>query len=349
MDLILAPWHSFADLIQWALENLANFTGDAGLAIILFTLLIKTIMLPLTIKSVRSTLAMQELQPKIKQLQKKHGKDRQALSEETMRLYAEHGVNPASGCLPMLAQMPIFFALYYAVKDLAGAGGGLWDQGFLWLQDLAEPDKWMLFGTVPVVPIAFLAAIFQFVQMRMSRPAGQGKPSDPQQAAMQGMMNFMPLMVIVFGWSFASGVVLYWATQSLYSVIQQWFITGWGSMKDWFPWLPEMPEHRRLGAKKASEQKKGVPADGEPVQMGGLFGWMQGKARAVEERQRERLEREQAVQTEEAEQAEDDLEPDVSAPEGFTSLNVQGGRARRRGRAGKVQGGSGDHEKRTSG
>ncbi len=63
------------------------------------------------------------------------------------------------------------------------------------------------------------------------------------------MMNFLPITVVLFGWGFASGPVIYWVTQSVYSVIQQWLITGWGSMKDWFPWLPEMPEHRRLGYK----------------------------------------------------------------------------------------------------
>ncbi len=81
----------------------------------------------------------------------------------------------------------------------------------------------------------------------MMRPAGQGKVSDPQQAMMNTMMNFMPLMVVVFGWGFASGPVIYWVTQSVYSVVQQWFITGWGSMSDWIPGLPELPEHKRLG------------------------------------------------------------------------------------------------------
>ena len=84
---------------------------------------------------------------------------------------------------------------------------------------------------------------------RMMRPANQGKITDPQQAMMNTMMNFMPLMVIFFGWSFASGAVLYWATQSIYGIIQQWFITGWGKLNDYIPNLPELPEHKRLGYK----------------------------------------------------------------------------------------------------
>lgn len=331
MDLILTPWHEFVDLIEWCLRELAVFTGSGGLAIIIFTIIAKTILLPLTVKSVRSTMAMQELQPKIKDLQKKHGKDRQKLSEETLKLYAEHGVNPASGCLPMIAQMPIFFALFFSIRDLSSNGGNHFSQGFLWIKDLSEPDRWALL-VIPVVPLAILAGVFQFVQMRMSRPAGQGKVRDPQQAMMQGMMNFMPLMVVIFGWNFASGVVLYWAIQSLYSVIQQWFITGWGSLKDWFPWLPEMPEHRRLGHRKPDERPKPATAQGEQAQMGGFFGWMQSKTKEIQERQEERAR--QYTQQQEVE-SENEMTADVEeeeTPEGVVTISARGGQARRRGK-----------------
>ena len=93
---------------------------------------------------------------------------------------------------------------------------------FLWLSDLSEPDPYK------ILPI--LAGLFQFVQTKMMRPSGQGKITDPQQAMMNTMMNFMPLMVIFFGWSFISGAVLYWAIQSVYSVVQQWLIGGWGAI-----------------------------------------------------------------------------------------------------------------------
>lgn len=345
MDLILGPWRAFEELVEWGLVELADFTGNGGLAIIIFTLIVKTILLPLTIKSVRSTLAMQELQPKIKELQKKHGKDRQAISQETMQLYADHGVNPASGCLPMLAQMPIFISLFFAIRNLSSGREGHFADGFLWIQELGEPDRWTL-GFVPIVPIAILAGLFQFVQMRMSRPANQGKVRDPQQAMMQGMMNFLPFMVIIFGWTFASGVVLYWAAQSLYSVIQQWFITGWGALKDWAPWLPELPEHRRLGAKKAAQAKtKNVVVSGEERELGGLFGWMQKKSSEIEKRQQERAEQlnEQDVQS--SSEPEVEIEEETDEPEGVVTISASGGQARRRGRRRRtrqVQGGSGD-------
>ncbi|MDI3339607.1 MAG: YidC/Oxa1 family membrane protein insertase [Sphaerobacter sp.] len=245
-------WNEFVGLIEFGLRYLADHTGSAGLSVIVFTILLKTVLLPLTVKAVRSTSAMQEIQPKLKELQKKYGKDRQRLSQETMKLYQEHGINPAAGCLPLLLQMPIFFGLYFAIRSLSESGTGTWANPFLWLPSLASPDPFHL------LPI--LAGLFQLMQTKMTRPAGQGKITDPQQQMMNTMMMFMPLMVIAFGWNFPSGPVLYWAVSALYSVIQQWFITGWGSLLDWMPFLPDLPEHRRLGyqdpAKRAAAREK---------------------------------------------------------------------------------------------
>lgn len=232
-------WDQFVNLIEWGLAWTAGHTGSSGIAIILFTIVIKTLLLPLTIKSVRSTAVMQELQPKIRELQKRYGQDRQRLSAETMKLYQEYGVNPMSGCLPVLLQIPVFFGLYFAIRNLSTHDGGNWSNGFLWIPNLAQPDP------LHILPI--LAGLFQFVQTRMTRPAGQGKFQDPQQQMMYTMMMFMPLMVVIFGWNFAAGPVLYWVVSALYSVVQQWLINGWGGMRDWFPFLPDLPEHRRLG------------------------------------------------------------------------------------------------------
>jgi YidC/Oxa1 family membrane protein insertase len=103
---------------------------------------------------------------------------------------------------------------------------------------------------------------------------------------MQTMMNFMPIMVVIFGWTFAAGPVLYWATQSAYSVVQQWFITGWGAMKDWLPWLPDLPEHRRLGHRK--EPLQSFAGEGGEVQPTGFMARLQARTQDLEERQRER-------------------------------------------------------------
>ncbi|HET9017811.1 MAG TPA: YidC/Oxa1 family membrane protein insertase [Thermomicrobiaceae bacterium] len=252
-------WSQFVDLIQYGLRFFADYLGSAGISVIVFTIIFKTILLPLTVKAVRSTYAMQEVQPKIKELQKKYGKDRQKLSAETMKLYQEHGVNPAAGCLPMILQMPIFFGLYFAIENLSRAGGGVWSQSFLWMPNLSQPDP------IHVLPI--LAGLFQFIQTKMTRPAGQGKAVDSQQQMMNSMMTFMPLMVVAFGWRFSSGPVIYWTVSAVYSAIQQWFITGWGSMRDWFPFLPDLPEHRRLGYQSPEQRAAAREKAGT-----GLFG-----------------------------------------------------------------------------
>ncbi len=265
-------WNQYVQLLTWALDGLAGIFHSGGLAIIAFTIIIKTILLPLTVQSIRSSKAMQELQPKIKELQKKHGKDRQRLTQETMALYQQYRVNPMAGCLPMLLQIPVFLGLYNAILHLSNEGAGVWDQSFLWIPDLSRPDP------LHILPI--MAAVFQFVQTKMMRPSGMGKIDDPQQAMMNTMMNFMPLTVILFGWNFAAGPVIYWATQSIYSVIQQWFITGWGSLKDWVPMLPEMPEHKRLGYRPPRSLDDVVVVGGEggqPVKAGGLSGWFQAQ------------------------------------------------------------------------
>jgi len=262
-------WGQFVRAIESALRYTADLTGSAGVAVIILTIIFKTILLPLTVKSLRSMSSMQELQPKIKDLQKKYAKDRQKLSAETMKLYQEHGVNPAAGCLPMLLQVPIFFGLYFAIRALSANGGGVWNDPFLWLPNLAKADPYH------ILPIG--AGIFQFVQTRMARPRNQGKAADPQQQMMNTMMTFTPLMVVVFGWTFASGPVIYWAVSAIYSAVQQYFITGWGSMLDWLPFLPDLPEHRRLGYEAPEKKAKRREQAGEQK---GLFGLLNKQIQA---------------------------------------------------------------------
>ncbi len=281
MDVNIPIWNQYVHLLVLALDWLATTFHSAGLAIIAFTFIVKTLMLPLTVKSIRSSKAMQDLQPKIKELQKKHGSDRQRVSQETMALYQQYQVNPMAGCLPMLIQIPIFLGLYNAIMTLSTSGAGFWNQGFWWLPSLAQPD--------PIHLLPIVAGLFQFVQTQMMRPANQPKSTDPQQAMMNSVMNIMPLTVVFFGWSFAAGPVLYWATQSVYSVIQQWFITGWGNFLKWAPFLPELPEHRRLGYRPPRDlDDVVVVSGGEPVYAPGPMGWMQRK---MNEAQKQAMER----------------------------------------------------------
>jgi YidC/Oxa1 family membrane protein insertase len=282
----LAPavpiWDQYVSFVRWVLEELGNILGNGGLAIIAFTIIVKTILLPLTIKSTRSTKAMQELAPKIKEIQKKHGADRQAASAEQMALYQAYGVNPMAGCLPMLIQMPIFFGVYFGIRDMSQSNLEGWGEGFLWVPDLSSADP------IHVLPI--LAGLFQLVQTRMLRPANQ-KITDPQQQMMNTMMTFLPLSVVIFGWGFAAGPVLYWVVQAMYSVVQQWFIGGWGAIGEWFPWLPELPDHRRLGYQAPRNIDDVVLVSGQkPEPKGRMAKWMAAQQEKAQEMQRKQQE-----------------------------------------------------------
>jgi len=269
-------WQQFVDLMVGALNLLVKLTGSPGLAIILFTLIIKFALTPLTIKTIKSQRAMQDLQPKIKAMQKRFGNDRQKVSAETMRLYQEHSVNPMASCFPMLVQLPIFWGLYAAIRALFHGG----DASFLWINSLAQPDHTHL--------LPFVAAFFQLIQTRMSMPTGKNKPSDPQQKMMSQMMQFMPLTVIIFGWSFPAGLVLYWVTQSIFSAVQQYFITGWGALREWLPFLPEVvrytpPDVDEIDDKIIVTNSDGTPA---PVKSGGFWGLINRQMAKVEQAQR---------------------------------------------------------------
>src|SRR5215217_1360732 len=332
MGVNIPIWNQYVDFLVSVLNSLTGLFSSAGLGIIAFTIIVKTLMLPLTVKALRSSKAMQELQPKIKELQKKHGSDRQRISQETMALYQQYRVNPMAGCLPMVIQIPIFLGLYNAIMRLSTSGAGLWDEGFLWLPSLAHPDPWHL---LPII-----AGLFQFVQTQMMRPANQPKSTDPQQAMMNSVMNIMPLTVVFFGWNFAAGPVLYWATQSVYSVVQQWFITGWGNFNKWAPFLPELPEHRRLGYRPPRDLDSVVvvSGDGQPIHAPGPMGWLQRK---MDEAQRQALERsggqsESGATTTSGDGKADAVEADVLS---VASASGNGG-SRGRSRNGKRKGGA---------
>jgi YidC/Oxa1 family membrane protein insertase len=258
-------WDQYVDFLKWVLEAIGDRVGNGGVAIVIFTIIVRTLILPITIKSIKSMKSMQDIQPKIKELQKKHKGDRMKIQQETMALYQTYGVNPIAGCLPALLQLPIFFGVYRAILNLSNSETGVWQGSFLWLDSLKDPDPWK------ILPIA--AGIFQLVQTFMSRPHNQGKITDPQQAMMNTMMNIMPITVVLFGWTFASGAVVYWVTQSLYGIIQQWFITGWGKLNDYIPNLPELPEHKRLGYKAPRDLDAIDVANLPPKKRGPLGRW----------------------------------------------------------------------------
>jgi YidC/Oxa1 family membrane protein insertase len=217
-DVFLPIWNPFlVQPIETALRFFTELTGSAGLAIIILTIGIRTAMLPLTLIQVRSQKAMQRMQPQLKELQQKYGSDRQRMAQEQMRLYRENGVNPAAGCLPLVLQMPIWFALYAALNQLA-ATYPPFQEGFLWIPSLAHSDPYYI---LPVI-----TGVTQWVVQRMSMLP----TTDPQQQQMNRMMEFMPLMFFFFSLQVASGLALYWVVSNVYTFFQQYFMVGWGTL-----------------------------------------------------------------------------------------------------------------------
>jgi YidC/Oxa1 family membrane protein insertase len=240
-----------------------------GFAIILFTLIVKLVTLPLNLQQVRSMKATQELQPKLQELQKKYAKDKEKLAQAQMELYREHGVNPLGGCLPMLIQLPILFGLYQALYKLASTGD-IVGQRFLWIPDLAFPTreigmKWVwppapeFIGWAAVALYLILPVLTVVTQIAMQRMTTSPTASqDPQQAAMQQTMLIMPFMFGFITLQVPSGLTLYWVTSNVFSMIQQYFITGWGSL------LPQEEDERS----KVKKEAKVSGVEGSTAQKG---------------------------------------------------------------------------------
>ena len=205
----------------YLLRFLRSITGSYGLAIILLTILIKVALFPMTQKSLKSMQAMQALQPKIQAIKEKYKNNPQKRNQEMAELMRRHKVSGAAGCLPMLAQMPVMIALYYALSNSID----LWQAPFLWVKDLSAPEHGLfalpaslpLFGGTEFRPLPLLMGATQFMQMRIS-PSG----ADPAQAAM--MMYFMPIFMTFIFYGFPSGLVLYWLCFNALQIAQQYLL-----------------------------------------------------------------------------------------------------------------------------
>ena len=194
------------------------FIPNYGIVIIVFSLIIKIVVYPLTKSSYRAMKKMQALQPKIAEIKEKYKDDAQKMNKETMKLYSTYGVNPAGGCLPILLQMPIFIALW----GLFQAAIDLRQQPFVWwIQDLSRPDviydlgfKLPLFGIQQISGLAILMGLTTFVSQKMTM-------KDPKQAA---LVYIMPIMLTILFMTFPSGLNLYYFMFNLFSIVQQYYI-----------------------------------------------------------------------------------------------------------------------------
>ncbi len=238
------------------LKFLNQFIPNYGFVIIVFSLIIKIVVYPLTRKSFQSMKKMQLLQPKITELKEKFKDDPQKMNKETMKLYQTYGVNPAGGCLPILLQMPIFIALW----GLFQAATELRQQPFIfWINDLSAPDviydlgfKLPLFGIQELSGLAILMGITTFFQQKMSI-------KDPKQ---QALVYMMPIMLTILFMTFPSGLNLYYFMFNVFSIAQQYYINHKQSDVELVPVDPSKTKTgfmQRLmeAAEQQSKQQKG--------------------------------------------------------------------------------------------
>jgi YidC/Oxa1 family membrane protein insertase len=184
------------------LKLIHGVIGNWGWSIILLTLLVKIVLFPLSAKSYRSMAKMKVIAPEMQRLKEEHGEDRMKFSQEMMALYKKEGVNPLSGCMPILLQMPIFMSLYYVFMESVELRNAPW---IGWITDLSAMDHWF------VLPL-IMGATMYFQQMLNPQPA------DPMQAK---MLKMMPIIFTVFMLWFPSGLVLYWSVNNLLTIVQQ--------------------------------------------------------------------------------------------------------------------------------
>jgi YidC/Oxa1 family membrane protein insertase len=209
MNMKVAWLGKLSEIILNILFFFNNYVHSMGLAIILLTISVKLAFWRLTNKSNKSMKKMAILGPRIKEIREQYKAEPQVMNQKVMALYKEEGVNPAGGCLPMLLQMPIFIALFNALRGAIE----LRHVDFLWAMDLSLPDTLDIAG-VPVRPLVLTWALLMLVQQKMT-------PSSADETQKKVMM-FMPVMMLFFCYGMPSGLTLYWCFQSLMTLLQHW-------------------------------------------------------------------------------------------------------------------------------
>lgn len=217
------------------------------LSIALLTVVVRTLLFPLTIKQVKSMRAMQDLKPDMDRIRNQYQGNRQKQQEETMKLYQERGVNPLGGCLPILVQMPVFIGIFYVIREFGGYKLGdrtvpgtqptFQDGGILWFQNLSVMDPYFI---LPVLSALTMLAATEIT----------AKNIDPQQ---RWIMRILPIGITIFLWSFPAGLFVYWITSNLVTLVQNYVIYHHGPGKK----SPGTDAGR-------ADAKKGAPAGNAP-------------------------------------------------------------------------------------
>ncbi len=251
---------------------LYNIFGDIGIAIIVLTILLRLLLVPVFRKQIVSQRRMQILQPELRAIQLKYKGNRTKISEEQMRLYRERGINPAAGCLPALLQLVLLIPMYQVIQqglaapdissmlqlfgtpvlsvtcqDASNSTIPCIDPTIPWL-DWLTPAAGGLDAHVPeilfmVIPgifglsvLALISAFLQLIQTRMMIPVNT--TNDPQVRMQQRIFLILPLFSLFYGWILPAGLFLYWITTTIFSIVQQYLIAGWGGLFPLFGWTP---------------------------------------------------------------------------------------------------------------
>lgn len=213
-------WDWFINFLFDCIKLIQGMVGDWGLAIILFTVIIRLLLMPLTLKQQKSMAEMSIVTPMLQEIQTKYADDQQRLNEEMMKFYAEHKFNPLAGCLPMFIQMPIFVALFTVLRDYTPAEAAFFD--ILPSLAMSPAAVFAADGFVAALPyIVFVAlfAVLTFLPMML-----QQSTANNQMTKMMAIV--MTVMMLFFGWSSPAGVLVYWVASSLWGVVQQQLINN---------------------------------------------------------------------------------------------------------------------------
>ena len=214
-----------ASPMSYLLTWIYDFIGNYGLALLVFTILIKGVMYPLYDKQIKTTMNMSKMQPKIKEIQQKYAKDKALMNQKMAELYKEEGGSMYGGCLPMLIQMIVIMGLFALLRNpmnYISSDKMLFaiHESFLWIPDLAQPDKWVL----PII-----AGIATFLATYFSQTNQMSGPNADQMKMMTKMMKYVfPVMILLMARSYPAGLALYW---SLNQIIQIFYNIRFAKMK----------------------------------------------------------------------------------------------------------------------
>jgi len=281
-------------LLVW----LEQVTGDIGLAIILMTLVVRTALIPLFRRQIVSTKRMQLIQPELKELQKRYKGDRARFSQAQMELYKERGVNPASGCLPILLQLPLLLIIYQVISTgltnpdptamltvfgrqvvdvqcVNGLGTAAYDPyqpcidtTVAWLGNMDVSKPQVLFS-LPLIGgfsiLAFISAALQLVQSRMTMPPSDSAYQDQNSKVQRQLVLFLPLISILYGGFLPAGLFIYWIVTTIFGIAQQYLIVGWGAMFPILGWAPGFAkDHRPRFPVEPPALRSAPPGEGKP-------------------------------------------------------------------------------------